>query len=73
MQQLQRGELGMTVHQRVKIFLALPADPHAWQATAHCGDKVSLAYWREVPIRYFNGSTCLRPSRACWRPDRQPT
>ena len=53
-QQLHRGELRMTVNQRVKILLALPADPHAWQASGQLGDEVSLAYWREIPIRYFN-------------------
>jgi len=54
-QQLRRGELGMTVDQRVKMLLVLAAGPEAWQAAAECGDDVSAGYWRQVPIRYFKG------------------
>ena len=53
-QQLQRCELDLTVDQCVTMLLALPAGPEAWQAAAECGDDVSLAYWRRVPIRYFS-------------------
>ena len=53
-QQLERCESVLTVDQRVTILLALPADPEAWHAAAECGDDVSLAYWRRIPLRYFN-------------------
>ena len=52
--QLQRCELDLTVDHRVTILLALPAGPEAWQAAVGCGDVVSLAYWRRIPIRYFS-------------------
>ena len=52
-QKLQRCDLDLTVDQRVTLLLALSAGPDAWQAAAECGDDVSLAYWRRIPIRYF--------------------
>ena len=54
-QQLQRGELDLTVDQRVTVLQGIPAGPDAWRAAAECGDEVSLAYWRKIPIRYFLG------------------
>ena len=52
-QQLQRCELGLTIDQRVTMLLALPVGPDAWQAAAECGNDVSLAYWRRMPIKLF--------------------
>ena len=52
-QQLQRNELDLTRDQSVSVLLAMPAGPKAWLAAAECGDDVSLAYWRRIPIRYF--------------------
>ena len=53
--QLQRCELDLTVDQRVTLLLALPADPEAWRAVAECGDDVSLAYWRRIPLQHLFG------------------
>ena len=52
-QQLQRCELGLTIDQHVTMLRALPVGPDAWRAAAECGDNVSLAYWRRMPIRRF--------------------
>ena len=52
-QQLQRCELALTIDQHVTMLRALPVGPDAWKAAAECGDDVSLAYWRRMPIRCF--------------------
>lgn len=53
LQQLQRCELGLTIDQQVTMLRAQPVGPDAWKAAAECGEDVSLAYWRGMPIRAF--------------------
>ena len=53
--QLQRCELDLALDQRVKMLLALPVGPEAWRAVAECGDDVSLAYWRRIPLQHLFG------------------
>ena len=35
------------------MLLALSTGPEAWQAAAECGDDVSLAYWRRIPLQHL--------------------
>lgn len=58
-QQVQRCELGLTIDQQVTMLRALPVGPVAWKAAVACGDDVSLAYWRRMPIRRFGGEHLL--------------